>query len=57
MMQYKENQNVSNTMPVWLNMAYSIGWSGVETEMYIFKLGANFRNCLMRQNLDKNLQN
>jgi hypothetical protein len=31
--QYKDNQNVITTTPIQLNMAYSIGWSGVETEM------------------------
>jgi hypothetical protein len=44
--QYKENQNVSSTAPIWLNEAYSC-WSGAETEMHVFKMAANFREKRM----------
>jgi hypothetical protein len=40
---YKENQNVGRTSPIWLNAAYSIGWSGAETETHVFKVAAKFR--------------
>jgi hypothetical protein len=39
----EENQNVSSTGPILLNEAYSICWSGAETEMHVFKTAANFR--------------
>jgi hypothetical protein len=41
--QYKENQNVSSTAPIRLNEAYSICWSGAETEMHVFKMATNIR--------------
>jgi hypothetical protein len=41
--QYKENQYVSSTAPIRLNEVYSIGWSGAETEMHVFKMAANFK--------------
>jgi hypothetical protein len=43
LVQYKEIQNVSSTTPIRLNEAFSICWSGAETEMHIFKMAANFR--------------
>jgi hypothetical protein len=43
LVQYKENQSVSSTAPIWLNNAYSICRSGAETEMHVFKMAANFR--------------
>jgi hypothetical protein len=42
--QYKENQNVSSTTPITLNVAFSNGWSEVETETHVFKMAANFRD-------------
>ncbi len=30
---------VSNTLPIWLNLAYSIGWRGAETETNISRGG------------------
>jgi hypothetical protein len=44
LVQYKENQNVSRSTPIWLNMAYSIGWSGAETKTHVFQMTANFRD-------------
>jgi hypothetical protein len=43
LVQYKENQNVSSTAPTLLNEAYSICWSGAETETHLFKMAVNFR--------------
>jgi hypothetical protein len=43
LLQYKENQNVSSTTPIRLNVAYSIGWSGAETETNVFEMAANFK--------------
>jgi hypothetical protein len=37
---YKENQNASRTSLIRLNIAYSIGWSGAETETHVFKMAA-----------------
>jgi hypothetical protein len=41
--QYKENENVSSTVPISLNETYSICWSGAETETHVFKMAVNFR--------------
>jgi hypothetical protein len=32
---YKENLTVISTLPDWLNITYSIGWSGAETETHV----------------------
>ncbi len=40
MVHYEENQKVSRTLPIRLNVAYSIGWRGVETETHVFKMEA-----------------
>ncbi len=42
LVQYKENQNIRSTTPIRLNLAISIGWSGVETETHFFKMAASF---------------
>jgi hypothetical protein len=34
---------VGSTTPIRLNEAYSICWSAAETEIYVFKMAANFR--------------
>jgi hypothetical protein len=41
--QYKENQNVSSTMPTRLNVAYSISWSERKRKYNYSKMAANFR--------------
>ncbi len=35
---YKENLTVISTLPDWLNITYSIGWSGAETETHVSRL-------------------
>jgi hypothetical protein len=42
--QYKENQNVSSTTPIQLNIAYSISWSEQKRKYNYFKMAANFRD-------------
>jgi hypothetical protein len=41
--QYKENQNVSSTMPVQLNVAYSISWREGKRKSNFYKMVDNFR--------------
>jgi hypothetical protein len=41
---YKENQNVSSSSPIRLNVAHSVSWSGAETESHVFKMAATFRD-------------
>jgi hypothetical protein len=48
--EYKESQNVSSTTPIRLKLACSIGWSRAETEMYFFKMVANFRDKMQAEN-------
>jgi hypothetical protein len=41
---YKEDQNVSRTSPIRLNVTYTIGWSGAKMATHVFKMAANFRD-------------
>jgi hypothetical protein len=41
---HKKDQNVSSTTPIRLNVFYSIGWSGAETETHVFKMAVNFND-------------
>jgi hypothetical protein len=47
--QYKENQYVSSTVPIRLNEAYSICWSGAEMELHVFQDGGHFQR---KKNVD-----
>jgi hypothetical protein len=38
---YKENQTVISTLPDWLNITFSIGWSGAETETHVSRWWIN----------------
>jgi hypothetical protein len=40
LVQYKDNQNVSSTMPIRLIVTYSIGWSGADTEKHVFRMAS-----------------
>jgi hypothetical protein len=47
LVQYKENQNVSSTMPTRLNVAYSISWSERKRKYNYSKMAANVREKRM----------
>jgi hypothetical protein len=36
-------RTVSRTLPIWLNIAYSIGWGGDETETHVFKMAVKLK--------------
>jgi hypothetical protein len=42
-LQYKENQNVCSTTPIWLNVAYSVSWSKQKWKYNYSKMAAKLQ--------------